>query len=125
MRINDKRRISPNASRASFSLNQFDLAPGLFNGFPGFLTDGVDLNGHLGFGFPDAKDLHQIRPTYQSMNIKIIKAELIQLIFLDQVIQLSQIEDFVFYPVSVLEAPLGEATLDGHLPSFKSLLGRI
>lgn len=102
----------------NYLLQNFDCSTyTLYRGLS-LTANSVHLETELGFQFPNAQDLYPVRLADQSINVQILRGKLGDTIFFSQRVELTKVEDFVFYPVDIVETTLGDTALDRHLPTF-------
>lgn len=99
-------------------LYQFHRTTGRFDGRFGFFTYRIHFKSEFAGQFTIAQDLHLIILAYEPVDVKILKGELADIILARKLFGLAQVENFVFYPVGILESPLRNTALDRHLPAF-------
>ena len=97
-----------------------DGTAGLNNGFFGGCGECVGFNlNFAGYGAV-AKDLHQIFLAYKAERTELLEADLLKILCLGQGLESVQIDHFVFHTIEILEAELGQTTLQRHLTAFET-----
>jgi hypothetical protein len=95
-----------------------------YSGFS-LTADSVHFETEFGFQLPDTQDLHPVRLSDQSVNVKILRGKLGDTIFFGQRVELTQVEDFVLDPMDVVEPTFGNTALDRHLTTFVGIFALI
>lgn len=91
---------------------------GRFDRCLGFIAHCIYLEAVLAFQFAVAEDFNTVELADEAVDIKILETEFCDTVLFSQVVDLTQVQHFIFDPIVILETAFGDTALDRHLATF-------